>query len=364
MKVMLLYCFLFFFSCNTIQEPDENDINQTVYFPPSGNDQWETILPEELGWDIARVDELYTLLEKNDTRAFIILKDGKIVVEQYFNKDLLGLAPFQKDKLWYWASAGKVLTGMLTGIAQEEGYLDIQNKSSDYLGKGWTSLPTSQEDDITVWHQLSMTTGLDETISQGSGFQAYDLQFIAPSGTRWSYHNAPYTLLDKVISNAIGEPFETYFETKIADKIGMDGQWRWLDDFHVYFSTARSMARFGLLIQNGGVWKDEKIISDDSFFSEMITTSQALNKSYGYLWWLNGKESYMLPRSQQVFPGMLVPDAPAEMIAALGKNGQFLCVVPSQGIVMVRMGKNPDESMVPLLFLREIWSLIDEIIKD
>jgi hypothetical protein len=52
------------------------------------------------------------------------------------------------------------------------------------------------------------------------------------------------------------------------------------------------------------------------------------------------------------------------MIAALGKNGQFLCVVPSQGIVMVRMGKNPDESMVPLLFLREIWSLIDEIIKD
>jgi hypothetical protein len=131
---------------------------------------------------------------------------------------------------------------------------------------------------------------------------------------------------------------------------------------NVFFSTPRSMARFGLLILNKGKWDTTTIMSDTIYFNQMINTSQSINKSYGYLWWLNGKESYMLPQTQLVFPGYLCPNAPADMIAALGKNGQFLNVVPSQNLIFVRMGNAPDTVFVPTLLNNDIWKLLNPII--
>jgi CubicO group peptidase (beta-lactamase class C family) len=59
---------------------------------------------------------------------------------------------------------------------------------------------------------------------------------------------------------------------------------------NIYFSTARSMARFGLLNLNKGIWDTVPILNDTNYFTEMTTTSQDMNRSYGYLWWLNGKK--------------------------------------------------------------------------
>jgi len=70
----------------------------------------------------------------------------------------------------------------------------------------------------------------------------------------------------------------------------------------------------------------------------MINTSQNINLSYGYLWWLNGKASYHIPNYQVQIPGALSPHAPADMFSALGKNDQILDVVPSMNLVMIRMG--------------------------
>ena len=55
------------------------------------------------------------------------------------------------------------------------------------------------------------------------------------------------------------------------------------------------MARFGLLILNNGNWDGNQIMTDTNYFNQMLNSSQSLNESYGYLWWLNGKTSYMLP---------------------------------------------------------------------
>jgi len=88
-----------------------------------------------------------------------------------------------------------------------------------------------------------------------------------------------------------------------------------------YQSDARSMARFGLLMMNKGVWNDETLLSID-YFNEMINTSQSINPSYGYLWWLNGKDSYIGTSSQEVFTGNLIPNAPSDMYSALGANDQ------------------------------------------
>ena len=104
------------------------------------------------------------------------------------------------------------------------------------------------------------------------------------------------------------------------------------------------------------------IMEDADYFNKMITTSQNLNKSYGYLWWLNGKESFMVPGLQTVIPGSFNPNAPDDMVSGLGKNGQYVSVVPSQNIVLVRMGENPDGVEVPFLFLDEIWKKLNLII--
>ncbi|NBU04032.1 MAG: hypothetical protein EBT60_06995 [Bacteroidetes bacterium] len=70
---------------------------QTTYFPPNTG-TWETITPQSLGWCDANIDSLYNYLNQKNTKAFIILKDGKIVLEKYFGN-------FTQDSIWYWASA-------------------------------------------------------------------------------------------------------------------------------------------------------------------------------------------------------------------------------------------------------------------
>ena len=102
-------------------------------------------------------------------------------------------------------------------------------------------------------------------------------------------------------------------------------------------------------------------MTDTTYFNQMINTSQQINKSYGYLWWLNGKASYMLPSSQFVFNGFMNPNAPADMYSAMGKDGQFLNVVPGQNLVWVRMGEAPDGSLVPYQLNDEIWKYINQL---
>ncbi|MBL8001207.1 MAG: serine hydrolase, partial [Flavobacteriales bacterium] len=283
---------------------------QTLYFPPNGSTAWDTLSPASLGWCPDRIDSLIDFVGSRNTKAFLILKDGKIVIEHYYGT-------FTQDSLWYWASAGKTLTSMLTGIAQEEGYLDINQPSSTYLGTGWTSCTPQQEAQITVRDQLTMTSGLDDGVPDDNCTDPACLQYLADAGTRWAYHNAPYTLLDEVIANATGTTFSNYFNTRIRNKVGMDGFWfsGGSPYNNVYYSRARSMARYGLLALNHGVWANDTVLHDTAYFTAMTTPSQNLNDSYGYLWWLNGQPSFMVPDLQFVLPGMLMPDAPPDMIS-------------------------------------------------
>src|SRR5690606_22980472 len=96
---------------------------QEYYFPPVFGNTWETINPEELGWCAEKIPSFYDYLDSTNTKAFIVLKDGKIVLEKYFGT-------FTQDSSWYWASAGKSLTALMIGIAQDENFLDINEKTS------------------------------------------------------------------------------------------------------------------------------------------------------------------------------------------------------------------------------------------
>lgn len=336
---------------------------EALYFPPVGSTEWQTTTPESLGWNTANLAPLYDYLQQQDTRAFLVLKNGKIVLEKYFGQTIQGAAPFGQNSLWYWASAGKTLTGFVVGKAQQEGFLNIGNRTSQYLGTGWTSLPAAKEALITVRHQLTMTTGLDDGTGDADNTAASALVYKADAGTRWAYHNAPYTLLQKVVAAATGQTFGNYFDAKLKSKIGMDGQWIASGPDNVYWSTARGMARFGVLMLAKAKWDGAEILGDSVYYNAALNTSQNLNLSYGYLWWLNGKASYRVPQAQLVFNGALAPAAPPDMVAALGKDGQLLNVVPSKGLIVVRMGATVNTGLVSLPLQNTVWEKLNALIR-
>jgi CubicO group peptidase (beta-lactamase class C family) len=122
------------------------------------------------------------------------------------------------------------------------------------------------------------------------------------------------------------------------------------------------MARFGLLMMNQGVWGEETILSKN-YFDEMTNSSQDINLSYGYLWWLNGKANFMGTASQEVFTGNLIPNAPTDMYAALGANNQKIYVVPSKNLVIIRTGDSAGATQLgPSSFDNELWEKINAVI--
>lgn len=332
----------------------ERGISQNLYFPPIGSDDWVNISYAEAGIDSTKLPSLTSFLEENNTDAFLVLRSGKILYEDYFGD-------FNPSDFSVWFSAGKTMTATLIGIAQSEGLLAISDSSHDYLGRGWTQCSESAEDLITIKNQMTMTTGLDYRIDDTFCTDPECLKCFNEPGKEWFYHNAPYTRLTDVISNASGRTINTYTRIKVRDKIGMDGFWTPVGYNRFFSSTPRSMARFGLLFLNGGDWNGETIIEDKPYFNSMISPSQDINPSYGYLWWLNGQSHFRLPGDTVTFQGALIPQAPADAYAALGAKSQIILVIPSEQTVIIRTGKDPDESLVPINFLREMWDRYNDL---
>ncbi|MGL2966703.1 serine hydrolase domain-containing protein [Flavobacterium sp. XGLA_31] len=329
---------------------------EAMYFPPNdGSDTWDTKALADLGWNQNAVQPLLDYLELKHSKSFMILVNGRIVMENYFNGH-------SATTPWYWASAGKTLTSTVTGIAQQEGYININNKVSDYIGTGWTNETLAQENLITCKDLLSMTSGIDDYVNgvYSDDVTPSSLNYKADAGTRWAYSNV-YVKLQDVVAQATGQSWSTYFNNKLRDKLGMTGSWLASGNNIVYWSTTRSMARFGLMALNNGNWNGTQVVNQ-GYFSTATNTSQNINLSYGYLWWLNGKASYHMPQSQLQFPGSIIPSGPNDMFMALGKNDQKIYVIPSKKMVVIRMGDAADNVNLALSDFDDVlWQKISAL---
>ncbi len=278
---MRTFLSIFFFtfvlsSCKKEAATQVVETPEAMYFPGDTTSVWESKSMASLNWNLDSVQALKDFLAQKNTKSFLILVNGRIVMEEYFNGHTA------KDT-WQWNSAGKTLVAASTGIAQEEGLLSINNKVSDYLNSGWTSMPLDKENLITVRHLLTMTSGNDDTKQL---MIKSNITYVADAGTRWAYSNIFQKLTD-VVANASKQPFESYLNA-------------------------------------------------------CTNTSQQINPAYGYLWWLNGKSNFMVPSEQNVYLGPLIPNAPADMFAAMGASDQRIYVIPSKNMVVVRMGEASD----------------------
>ncbi len=322
------------------------------YYPPLTGSTWETTNPIELGWDTAKLNNLIRYVDSNNSTAFIILYKGKIVTEKYWRT-------FSSTSSARIFSATKSIGAFLTGLAQEQGKLDITKKVSDYLGTGWSGASIPQENLITVKHLLSMTSGLKE-----DAFLSYD----APAGTKWYYNTLAYHKIYNVLAAAYGKTNSEYANEQLWSKIGMQNSfWDVEPGGGPSMScSGRDMARFGLMILSGGKWNGTTIMNSESYFQAMTNSTQTINPSYGYLWWLNGKSSFVLPgTSVQSFNGPLMANAPSDLIAALGYGDKKIYVVKSKDLVVIRHGAPSNAPVTYALsnFDNEIWSRLMLAIK-
>jgi len=304
-----------------------------AYFPPTTGASWDTISGARLGYDMAALTSALDWAGTQRSTAVVVLWRGRIVAERYWN----GWTP-TKDSII--ASASKSVLSAITGELARSGQLSLDSAVTRYLGVGWSRSPNT-ESRITVRHLLGMMSGLNDS-----------LQTIVPPGTRFYYNNPAYYQLFGVVQAASRESINTVSRRLLFDRIGMSGS-TWFPNVDtgelgwILSSTARDMARFGLLALHRGRWNGVPVLADSAWFAASWRATPPDNAGYGLLWWLNGSSSYRTPGSYllQSQAGPLIPSAPADLIAALGKGDKKIYVVPSLELVVVRHGEEADASV-------------------
>ncbi len=310
------------------------------YWPTAAADGWETVTPEAAGWDRAKLEEALSFAEASASTAFIVLVDGRILAERYWQ----GWDVHSHAQIF---SAAKSFTSILIGIAQERGLLRITDAVTAHLGAGWSKAPAALEATITIEHLLTMTSGLDD-----------DLAELGAPGQKWYYSTGAYLELGYVLEKVTGDR-DAFTRDVLFSKIGtQDSAWmpggaglgQTID------ASARDMARFGLMALRGGRWATGDVIGDKAYLAAATSTATSLNLAYGRLFWLNGKASYVEP-PEKPGQGSLIPAAPADLFAALGKADKKIYVVPSRHWVVVRHGESagPRASLASSTFDNELW---------
>jgi CubicO group peptidase (beta-lactamase class C family) len=320
------------------------------YVPPPG--EWATVDPADVGWDAAQLQAAVDFAGERATRALVVVHDGKVIVQESWGGGL----GFARDI----ASAQKGVVALLVGKLQAASRMLIDEPVATYLGPGWSRATREQEAPITVRHLLTMTSGL-----------ANNLTFEAGPGTLWRYNTNAYQQLPVVVEAVAGTGIDAVTRAELFDPIGVSNASAWRDRrtsgplgvdpngrrIKGLVTTAPDMARVGLVVQRDGMWGGRAVLDDPAYLAATLSSSQELNPSYGYLWWLNGKAAHVLPGPPVRSPGPLVPDAPADLVAALGKDDQKIYVSRSLDVVVTRVGANSGARSVDALsdFDNELW---------
>jgi len=277
------------------------------------------------------------------TKAVVVVRDGRIIAERY-----AGGVTIDTPLLSF--SLTKSVVNALIGIMTQQGYL---SPSIPAPIPEWRTTSDPRHA-IEVEHLLRMTTGLalDET---NSGFDsssqmlylhndmagfAVKAPLIAPPGTRFAYSSPTTQLLARIIRDAVGGPEQTlaYAWHELFNPLGMrdvtlefDGAGT-LQASTYMLASARDWARFGLLYLNDGVLAGKRILHEDWVdFSAAAT----LDTDYGAGFWTNRSEN-------QNARGRVRLGIPRDAFFASGDLGQRVVIIPSQQMVVVRLGDATD----------------------
>ncbi|HEV7352378.1 MAG TPA: serine hydrolase [Brevundimonas sp.] len=263
------------------------------------------------------------------TTSVVVVQDGRLVAERYRE----GFGPDTPQRTW---SVAKSLAGTLVGWVAHRTGLDVAAPAAI---PEWAT-PGDPRAAITVDQLMRMSSGLT---SDTAGNRTDALYFggvaiaeqtpgwplIAPPGTRYRYANNDTLLAIHAIAPALAStPPEVFL-----DRLGMrdtfiETDWRggYMLSSQVW-STARDLARLGQLYVQDGVWEGQRLLPEDWRAYVGAASGPQPNGALGY-----GATFWLMNRSEGV---------PADTLAAQGNRGQYIVIVPSRRIVLVRRGEDP-----------------------
>ena len=305
-----------------------------VALPASGIDPaFRTLSPVlERGFDGK------TFGEHTVTTAIIVLRNGRIVAERYRE----GFGPHSGYRTW---STAKSISAALIGIAAKQGLLNL-DAAADI--PEWQQ-PGDPRRRITLKHLLWMSSGL---VSGGSNtnaiyFGGQDVisaatgtQLEAEPGTRWKYANNDTLLLLRKLRQVLGDDLRylRFPYDELLHPLGMYHTRMEIDHLGNFvgssqtYTTARDLARFGLLLANDGVWNGKRLLPEGwiEFSRTPAPARPPVDGQWGY-----GAQFWLLDR---------MPGVPKGTFTTAGNKGQYVTVVPGHDLLIVRTGVDPDGS--------------------
>ena len=299
--------------------------------------------------------------ERTRASAFLVMHRGELIVERYWRGH-------HRTALSNSMSMAKTILALLVGVALEEGKLrSVEEQIAAYLPM-WKH---DQRGSIRIKHLLEMTSGL-----RGDGrmrnpwsdvvrlYHTPDIQkaldripMIHAAGSVFEYKDVDSQVLGLVLERATGIPYAQYVSEKLWQPLGGSDAFVWLDreggaakTSCCLFATARDWARVGQLILERGR-RGERQIIPKAWLEAMLKPSFR-EPSYGYQIWRS-----VSPNDPPYPAGFSAPPSPflaEDMVYLEGIFGQFVYILPSQGLVIVRLGEGTwrwqDETLPNLLF--------------
>lgn len=277
-------------------------------------------------------------LDSIKTVAFTVIKDGELLYEHYDRG-------WDADSSFNTFSVTKSLVSALVGIAMDKNLIEsVFDPVSKYLpeyGEGAKA-------DLRLVHLLTMSTGLDykeEPDPFGTNAIAYygsdlrqtmdDCEVVEPVGQQFDYVSGSTSIVAWVLEAVVKKPLDEIAQEWLWQPLGAEQPAYWGKDredgtirsFCCFNATARDMARLGQLYLDSGRWNGRQIVPQEFVEQSLIPADLkdkklggTQNERYGYFWWLH-------------------PDKDTgPFFFARGYKGQYIIVVPSERLVIVRGG--------------------------
>jgi CubicO group peptidase (beta-lactamase class C family) len=303
----------------------------------------QSALNKTLDWAFSESDAQHPIR----TRAVVVMHNGKIVSERYAK----GITPTTPLTGW---SMTKSVTNALIGLLVKDGKLTINQPAPI---NEWAN---DNRKKITLDHLLRMSSGLqfEENYSNisdatkmlfsvaGAGHYAIGSSAEVPPATKWYYSSGTTNILQEVIRRQF-QSQAAYFNfphERLFKKLGMSTAQFEPDAYGTFvgssflYASARDWAKFGQLYAQDGLWKGERLLPEGWVKYSSAETPHSEGK-YAAQFWTYVRQAGL----------------PADSFTMNGFEGQFVLIVPSKQLVVVRLGCTPEEKYFnEVKFFKEI----------
>ena len=323
----------------------------TYRVPQLRDDGWLTTDMSDVGVGSDKINRLIRDISQGrhgDIHSFLIVKDNRLVVEEYFCENGSKHGPFITghfcDRVHHLASTTKSVTSILVGIAIDRGFINnIEDPIHQYLPE-YTELFTEQKKQIRISHMLTMTPGYqwrqfrvsdDKNDAMAMWHTDDVIRFVlqkpieAEPGEKFNYTNGVPTVTGEIIKNAVGMELKDFAEKVLFHPLGITTyNWTSYPDGSMETDGGlalrpRDLAKIGQLFVNGGEWEGQRIVSEvwvRESTRERLRFGNSLQWGYGYHWMQ--AESRI---GEHVVRSYFVP----------GDGSQILAVFPDLRLVIV-----------------------------